>query len=299
MDPDELELPAVPGAVPEVTSEPAPEDSLERRRRWRELATPERRAAARAAGRRIAKAARRANANPRLVASTRALRTRLPGDPEFGDPLSTGGAERAQLLARRLAELTGEQPGVLREASLGALQVWDGVARAQGRGRGPQELAILFTDLVSFSEWVLAAGDEAALALLRAVAAAIEPPVGAHGGRVVKRLGDGMMATFLTPEAAVAAVRDASAALAAIDIDGYVPQMRAGLHLGFPRRIGGDYFGLDVNVAARLTEQAKPGELLLSGAAQERLALGEAKRRRRFNVKGVPADVEAYGLALG
>lgn len=273
-------------------------DRPERRRRLRELATPERREAARAAGRRLAAAVRRANANPRLVASTQALRARLPGDPRFGDTLSTGGPERAQLLARRLAELTGEQPGVLREAGLGALQVWEGASRAQGRGRGPQELAVLFTDLVSFSEWVLSAGDEAALELLRAVAEAIEPPVAAHGGRVVKRLGDGMMATFLTPEEGVAAVRDASDALARIDIDGYVPQMRAGLHVGYPRRIGGDYFGLDVNVAARLTEQAKPGELLLSGAAQQRLALADAKRRRRFKVKGVPADVEAYGLAL-
>ena len=44
---------------------------------------------------------------------------------------------------------------------MGALQVWQSLSEAQGRGQGDREVAILFTDLVGFSDWVLEAGDDA------------------------------------------------------------------------------------------------------------------------------------------
>ena len=54
-------------------------------------------------------------------------------------------------------------------------------------------VTILFTDLVGFSDWALQVGDGPATALLRAVDSAITPAIELHGGRVVKRLGDGAM----------------------------------------------------------------------------------------------------------
>lgn len=54
----------------------------------------------------------------------------------------------------------------------------------------------MFTDLVGFSDWSLATGDEATLRLLRKVAAAVEPPLLDRGGHIVKRMGDGLMAVF-------------------------------------------------------------------------------------------------------
>ena len=50
---------------------------------------------------------------------------------------------------------TAERPGVLREAGLSALQVWQAFAEAQGRGRGDVDMAIAFTDLEDFSEFAL------------------------------------------------------------------------------------------------------------------------------------------------
>ena len=44
---------------------------------------------------------------------------------------------------------------------MGALQVWQSLSEAQGRGHGDRDVAILFTDLVDFSDWVLEAGDDA------------------------------------------------------------------------------------------------------------------------------------------
>src|SRR5436190_1065208 len=116
---------------------------------------------------------------------------------------------------------TSKRPGVLREAGLTALQVWQAASEAQGRGHGDERLAIVFTDLVEFSDFALEAGDEAALELLRDVGEAIEPPVDAHGGEVVKRLGDGMMAVFPEPTEALDAIAEARERLAKVSADGY------------------------------------------------------------------------------
>ena len=245
-------------------------------------------------------AARGIDSNARLVTAVRLARELLPGDAEYGDPLSTGGREQAHLAGRRLAELTDKRPGLMRETGFTALQLWQAVSESQGRGKGTRELTIAFTDLVEFSDWALDAGDDAALELLRDVARAIEPPVADAGGKVVKRLGDGMMAVFESPQDALDAIRAGCERLAQVDVDGYDPQLRAGIHHGRPRKIGGDYVGVDVNIAARVAEQAGAGELLVSGAALEQLDRDglETRKRRRFKVKGVPRDLEAYAVSL-
>src|SRR5204863_2605386 len=113
------------------------------------------------------------------------------------------------VIARRLSEFGAERPSATRELGLGALQVWQALSEAQGRGRGQRDVAILFTDLVEFSAWALEAGDDAALDLLRRVGACEEAAVTAHGGTVVKRLGDGMMAAFRDADSAVRAAHGA------------------------------------------------------------------------------------------
>jgi adenylate cyclase len=243
-----------------------------------------------------AQQAKKVNQSPALMTAVKLARQLLPGDSKFGDPLSTSGEKQAQLAGRRLAELTAERPGVLREAGLSALQVWQAVSEAQGRGQGEEELAIVFTDLVGFSDWALEAGDEAALDLLRDVGQAMEPCVSAHDGAVVKRLGDGLMAVFGDPRQALEAIVEMRERMDEVEAPGYEPCFRAGLHVGKPRKLGGDYLGVDVNIAARVAEQAGGDELLVSGPALERLGEDglDVKKKRRFNVKGVPADMTAY-----
>jgi adenylate cyclase len=234
------------------------------------------------------------NQNPKLVEGVRRLRRLLPGDTRFGDPLSTSDT----LVGQRIGELATEKPSVLSEAGLGALQVWQALSENAGRGRGERDLAILFTDLVEFSTWSMQAGDDATLALLRDVAEAIEPPVREHGGQIVKRLGDGMMAVFGDPADALAAVTDACERLDAVNADGYSPQIRAGIHVGRPRKIGGDYLGVDVNIAARVAEQASGNEVLVSDRALEALDSEglNAKRKRMFRAKGVPNEIGVYSV---
>lgn len=243
---------------------------------------------------------RLAKADPLLAQVIRQLRELLPGDPKLGDPLSIAADTQAGLIGRRIAELTAERPGALREAGLSALQVWEALSEARRREEGTQseEITIVFTDLIQFSDWALEVGDEEALRFLRDAGEAIEPPVQEHGGTVVKRLGDGMMAVFGDPPGALLAIEAARARLARIDVPEYRPRLRAGMHLGRPKLLGGDYFGVDVNVAARLAEQATGEETLVSDralAALDASAL-DVKRKRLFRAKGVPTDVSVYSV---
>ena len=246
---------------------------------------------------RFTAAAQRFNRNPRLVELVRRVRERSLGDDERIDHLSTARGRPSDLAARQLVSLRGEEPGFAGELGLTALQAWQRLAESQDRGRGKVDVAILFTDLVGFSSWALEAGDRAAVRLLREVGEAIEPPVLARQGEVVKRLGDGLMAAFWDAPDAVEAAFEAAERTAPIEVDGYRPLLRTGIHLGRPRKLGGDYFGVDVNVAARLAEAAKPGEILVSDRALEKLTPGAAEaKKRRFSAKGAPKDVDAYAV---
>lgn len=248
---------------------------------------------------RVRLASRRFDAHPAVVQATRATRAALPGDPKFGDALSTAAEDRPSLvLARHLAELGTAQPSAARELGLGALQVWQALAESIGRGAGTDEIAIVFTDLVGFSSWALGAGDERALELLREVASVVEPAIEGRG-RIVKRLGDGHMAVFPDAQHAVDAALQIQRRLAGVVVDGHAAQLRVGVHVGRPRRVGRDYLGVDVNVAARVTDAAKGGEVLVSDRALAALDTAglRVKRRRRFRAKGAPRDLEVHAIA--
>ena len=155
--------------------------------------------------------ARRTDAKPQLVEAAKFIRQLLPGDDQYGDPLSTTGTKVPQRIGRVVSEVHPERPSAVRELGLGALQAWQALSEAQGRGRGKVDVAILFTDIVGFSSWALDAGDEAALELLRQVAAAEDTAISGNGGSLVKRLGDGAMAVFRAAEQAVQAAASGAA----------------------------------------------------------------------------------------
>ena len=244
--------------------------------------------------------ARRADSRPRLVATAKFIRRLLPGDDRYGDALSTTGAQVPQRIGRLMSEVKPERPSAVRELGLGALKAWQALSESQGRGRGKVDVAILFTDIVGFSSWALDAGDEAALELLRQVAAAEDAAISAHGGSLVKRLGDGAMAVFRAPEEAVHAALQAQGELGQIEVNGHTPELRAGVHLGRPRRVGGDYLGVDVNIAARVGEAAKGGEVLVSESSRQALDPGSFKfgRNRRLGATGAPRDLSVCRVAV-
>jgi adenylate cyclase len=223
----------------------------------------------------------------------------LPGDDEYGDALSTTGDELPQHLGRLFADVRLERPSASRELGLGALQAWQAFSEAQRRGRGTVDVAILFTDLVDFSSWALEAGDDAALRLLRLVGDAEDEAVTANGGEVVKRLGDGVMAVFHLPDQAVRAAIELREGVSTIEVQGHTPELRAGVHVGRPRKIGSDYLGVDVNVAARVVDAAGAGEILASQAACEHLdaAAFKLSRGRRLRARGAPEGLSVCAVS--
>ena len=250
-------------------------------------------------GARIAAVLRKLDGNPTLMRAVNAAREVLPGDERFGDELSTAGGRPTEIVARHLTELRDTRESASREVGLAALQLWQAVSEKAGRGHGHEGAAIVFTDLVDFSSWVLEVGDEAALDLLRAVSSVVEPAIREHDGRLVKRLGDGHMAVFGTAQDAISAVLAMHERLEDVEVSGHRPQLRAGIHVGHPRRMGGDYLGRDVNIAARITDAAKGGELLVSDAVLEHADCSgfDVKKRRWFRAKGAPRELQVYSLA--
>jgi adenylate cyclase len=243
--------------------------------------------------RRIRELVRRIDENPALMAMFKQARKRLPGDENYGDPLSLPPG----VLGQQLALVAQERPSALKELGFSALQLWQSLAEAQGRGRGDEEVTIVFTDLAGFSTWALDAGDTLAVELLRRVAQSKEPVMTAHGGKIVKRLGDGLMAVFREPEEAVAAALESRDAVARLEIGGHQPRMRAGVHVGRPRMLGGDYLGVDVNTAARVAAAAGPGEVLISDSVVDKLPENTRTRRKwRFSGKGTPAQTKVFAV---
>lgn len=247
------------------------------------------------------------NHSPGVVEMLRRARRVLPGDPEFGDPLSVAGEGGPRAAARAASRLLGDRDAASREVSLGALQVWQALTEKVARRPANAETTLVFTDLVNFSEWSLKAGDDAALTLLRRTARAVEPPLLDAGGSIVKRMGDGIMAVFDEPIVAVRAACAAKEALESVDVDGYRPRMRVGIHTGRPQRLASDWLGVDVNIAARVMERATKGGIMVSGRSLDKISQADldelgvtAKRAHRslFGGKpaGIPADMAIYRL---
>lgn len=244
------------------------------------------------------------NHNAGLVAFVRRARRALPGDPDFGDPLSAAG-EGGPRAAARAADRILDRHAASRELSLAGLQVWQALTERVSGQPANREVTLVFTDLVGFSDWSLRAGDDAALKLLRRVTQVTEPPLLEAGGHIVKRMGDGAMAVFADPATAVEAVLKALEAVKTVEVGGYTPLMRAGIHTGRPQRIGSDWLGVDVNVAARVMDRATRGGLVVSnvtlaGISDEDFdSLGITVKRVRkqlfaAKVPGVPDDLTMY-----
>lgn len=250
---------------------------------------------------------RTTNHSPGVVGLIRRARRLLPGDPEFGDPLSTAGEGGPRAAARAADRLLGDRGAASRELSLGVLQLWQAVTESVSRRPANPEVTLVFTDLVGFSTWSLEVGDETSLTLLRRVARAVEPPLLDAGGQIVKRMGDGLMAVFRDPTVAVRAVLEAEEALGSVEVAGHTPRMRVGIHTGRPQRMAADWLGVDVNIAARVMERGTKGGIMVSSSTLDLVpqteldALGIVAKRARKPVfagktAGVPPDLGIYRL---
>ena len=126
--------------------------------------------------------------------------------------------------------------------------------------RRPSPPAIAFLDMSGYTRLTESFGDEEAAELASALATLVRRASNEHGGRAVKLLGDGVMFHFPAPAGAVVCGLDLVRRAEEADL----PAARMGIHVGPVVFRDGDYFGRTVNVAARITDYARPREVLVS-----------------------------------
>jgi class 3 adenylate cyclase/pimeloyl-ACP methyl ester carboxylesterase len=152
---------------------------------------------------------------------------------------------------------------------------------------------ILFTDIVSSTEQASRLGDRRWSGLLESHDALANSIIEQHGGRLVKLTGDGVLATFDGPGRAIRCASAFRDALAPLGIT-----IRAGLHSGEVEQRGQDIGGIAVHIAARVLEQAGPGELLTSSAVPLLVAGSgiEFEDRGEHELKGIAGTYRLYAV---
>lgn len=146
-----------------------------------------------------------------------------------------------------------------------------------------------FADLVSFTRLVRRLSERELAALVQHFEALVSDIVAAHGGRVIKTVGDEVLFATGSPPAAAAIALDIAATMAE---DDRLPDVRSGLATGPVVMRLGDVFGTTVNRASRLTGIAHPGAVLVDDATAAALASVsgfdlEGMRRRALRGLGV------------
>lgn len=212
--------------------------------------------------------------------------------PGSGVPISK--ATPLEVVERFLAREVERRPSLLAALGLTAIQVLSAPDDDEGEVGTTARLAVAFTDLEGFTRYCARVGDEAAAELLAAHHRDAGPIVRSRGGRVVKRMGDGLLLSFPEPEAAVLACLELVAAAP-------VPlRLRAGVHVGDVVVTPTDVVGHTVNVAARVAESARGGQVLVTEpvlAAVAALPQVAAGRLRRRAYKGLDETVRVASVS--
>ncbi len=132
-------------------------------------------------------------------------------------------------------------------------------------------VTIMFSDIEGFTSVTERLGDRRAMAILREHNDIIRQRVAGCGGHEIKAQGDGFMIAFSGASRALqCAIGIQSDFTARNRSQPDVPiQVRLGLHSGEAVRDGGDFMGGAVILAARITQQAEGGEILVSSVLKE------------------------------
>lgn len=170
------------------------------------------------------------------------------------------------------------------------------ITGARSGHRTDRRLAtVMFTDIVGSTTKAATMGDSAWRSLLDRHDAWIRSCVETAGGRLIKTIGDGALATFDGPGHALEAARAISSGAPKLDL-----HVRAGLHAGEIEVNGTDVAGLAVHVGARVAALARADEVLVSSTVRD-LVVGSGvtfTERGSRVLKGVPGRWRLYQAAF-
>jgi len=172
-----------------------------------------------------------------------------------------------------------------------------------------QRMVFLFTDLKDSTALYDTVGDASAYHLVRAHFAYLAAIVRAHKGAIVKTIGDAILAAFMDPAEALAAAIEMQRKVASFNAeqDGAGIVLKVGLHEGpviavtLNDRL--DYFGASVNLAARLQNESRGGDVVLSRAMASdaqvaALLAGHQATEEQARLKGFDRPVDFLRLSF-
>ena len=157
-----------------------------------------------------------------------------------------------------------------------------------------QPLAVGFVDLVGFTEQTRELDASELATLVVRFETLAHDAVSRSGGEVVKLIGDEVMFVADTATDACRVARGLEAVFAGGDIT-----PRGGVAYGPVLARGGDFYGPIVNIAARLTALAEPGEVLVTSEVRDAAGAADANSfdpAGRRALKGFASPIEAFSL---
>jgi class 3 adenylate cyclase len=152
---------------------------------------------------------------------------------------------------------------------------------------------VLFTDLVGSTQRAAEVGDSAWRAELERHHAVVRRELERFRGVELDTVGDGFLARFDGPVKAIYCARAIVGQVKSLGLE-----LRAGIHTGECERAGEKLAGIAVNVGARVSAAAKPGEVLVSGTVKDLVAGSgiEFEDRGMHELKGVPGAWRLYAV---
>jgi pimeloyl-ACP methyl ester carboxylesterase/class 3 adenylate cyclase len=214
------------------------------------------------------------------------------------DPVMT--VEAAHLMAERIpyARLV-ELPGTLHWPWLGdtdaVIEEIEEFLTGQRQAIDPDRAlaTVLLTDVVGSTEIAAELGDRRWRSLLEDHEVTVGRELEAHQGNLIKSTGDGLLATFDRPAAAIHCAESLRGSLSRQGI-----HIRAGLHTGEIELIGQDVCGIAVHIAARVSSLAAAGQTLVSRTVKDLVVGSEIQFEEAgaMQLKGVPGEWELFAV---
>jgi adenylate cyclase len=169
------------------------------------------------------------------------------------------GAQMAPLIEQALVALYHRQQAHAWSESF--VETVEGALEQAGLlDRLHRQPALCFLDIAGYTRLTEERGDEAAAELAATLSTLVRRSSLEHGGEPVKWLGDGVMFYFRDPGQGVLSALDMVRGIGEHEL----PPAHVGVHAGPVIFQEGDYYGRTVNIAARIAEYARPGEVLVS-----------------------------------
>jgi class 3 adenylate cyclase len=159
-------------------------------------------------------------------------------------------------------------------------------------------VTLLFTDIEDSTGHTLRLGDQRWLEILRAHHALVREQIQKHGGFEVKSQGDGFMLAFSSARRAVDCAIAIQRAVTATHTEPPI-LVRMGLHTGEALKDADDFHGRDVVLAARIANEARGGEILVSALLKELTAsstLARFSTERELTLKGLDGTHRVFAV---